>query len=58
MDAIEVWRFEPKFLDALEAKMDRNTKLDLTRNDGQVYVVVDGETLEAALVKTSLIAEA
>ncbi|MDB5215794.1 MAG: hypothetical protein JWO86_3721, partial [Myxococcaceae bacterium] len=56
-DAIEVWRFEPKFLDALEAKMERNTKLDVTRNDGQLYVAVDGETLEAALVKASLVAE-
>jgi len=27
--------------------MDRNTKMDLTRNDGQLYVVIDGETLEA-----------
>jgi uncharacterized protein YaeQ len=56
VDAIEVWRFEPKFLDAIEAKMDRNTKLELTRNDGQLYVALGGETLEATLAAQSLLA--
>ena len=58
MEAIEVWYFAPKLLDALEAKMARNTKLELTRNDGQLYIAVGGETLEAALAKTSLVAQA
>ncbi len=57
VEAIEVWRFEPQFLDALEAKMQRNTKLELTRNDGQLYISVLGETIEAALAPASLIAE-
>ena len=56
--AIEVWRFDTKLLDALEAKMDRNTKLELTRNDGQLYIAVGGETLEAPLAVTSLVADA
>ncbi len=55
MDAIEVWRFEPKFLDAIEAKMDRNTTMELTRNDGQLYIAIDGETIEAALAVASLV---
>ena len=54
IEAIEVWRFDPKFLDAIEARMDRNTKMDLTRNDGQLYVAIDGETLEAPLTVASL----
>ena len=58
VEEIEVWRFEPKFLDALEAKMDRNTKMDLTRNDGQLYVAVGGQTLEATLSVASLVAPA
>jgi len=56
VDAIDVWRFEPKFLDAIEAKMERNTALDLTRNDGQIYVVIDGITVEATLSRASLLA--
>ncbi len=55
VDAIEVWRIDPKFLDALEAKMQRNTKLELTRNDGQLYVAVSGTTLETSLALASLV---
>ena len=58
VEAIEVWYFAPKLLDALEAKMARNTKIELTRNDGQLYIAVGGETLEAALAKASLLAQA
>ena len=58
VDAIEVWRFETKFLDAIESKMQRNTKLELTRNDGQLYVAVGGTTLEATLAPQSLVADA
>ena len=58
VEAIEVWYFAPKLLDALEAKMQRNTKLELTRNDGQLYIAVGGETLEAALAPASLAAQA
>jgi uncharacterized protein YaeQ len=58
IEAIEVWRFEPKFLDAIEAKIERNTKLELTRNDGQLYVAIGGETIEASLAVASLLAPA
>jgi uncharacterized protein YaeQ len=57
IEAIDVWRFEPKFLDAIEAKMERNTKIDLTRNDGQLYVVIGGQTVEASLQRASLVAD-
>jgi uncharacterized protein YaeQ len=56
VEAIEVWRFEPKFLDAIESKMERNTQLELTRNDGQLYVAIAGQTIEASLAAASLVA--
>jgi uncharacterized protein YaeQ len=56
-DEIEVWPFEASFLDAIVAKMDKRTKLELTRNDGQLYVAVGGTTLEAPLARTSLVSE-
>lgn len=57
VDEIEVWRLEPAFLDALEAKVDRNTKLELVRNDGQLYVTVKGAVLEGVLTRVSLAGE-
>lgn len=56
-DEIEVFRFDPKFLDALEEKISRNMKLEITRNDGQLYVVVAGTTLETPIAKASLSSE-
>ena len=35
----------------------RGRPLELTRNDGQLYIAIAGETIEAALAATSLIAE-
>jgi len=56
VDAIDVYRFEPAFLDSIEQKTARNTKLELTRNDGQLYVGLAGTTFEAPLVRESLTA--
>jgi uncharacterized protein YaeQ len=53
-DAIDVWPIDASFLDALETKIERNTKLDLTRNDGQLYVAVGDATFETALARASL----
>lgn len=55
---IEVTRIPPAFLDALEPLVDRNTKLDLTRSDGQIYATVGGKQLDAALESVSLLAPA
>ena len=54
-DEIEVWRFDPTFLSALEEKIGRTTKLELVRNDGQLYVTVDGATLETAIEHAFLV---
>ena len=38
----------------LEEKIDRHTKIDLTRNDGVLYAAVGGKTIEGALVVDTL----
>lgn len=48
-DAIEVLRFDASFLDELEPHIGRNTKLELVRNEGHLYVTVDGRTIEGEL---------
>ena len=55
VEAIEVFRFEPAFLDALEPKIERNTTLELVRTDGQLYVTIDGKQLEGAITACSLV---
>jgi uncharacterized protein YaeQ len=55
IEDIEVWRFEVKFLDALEAKIGRTTPLELVRSDGRLYVTVDGGVLEGAVARESLV---
>lgn len=55
VEQIEVWRLEPSFLQALEEKVTRNTKLDLLRSDGVLYVTAGGTTLETSLMRGSLV---
>ena len=57
IEVIEVWRLEPAFLVALEARVDRNTKLELVRTDGQLYVTVGGVTIEGTIERASLVPE-
>lgn len=46
-EAIEVMRLEAAFLDAIT--LERNTKLELVRNEGQLYVTLDGRNIEGEL---------
>ncbi len=55
---IDVWRFDPSFLTALEEKVGRTTKLELVRNEGQVYVTVDGGVIETTLEHAFLVEQA
>jgi uncharacterized protein YaeQ len=57
LDEIEVWHVAPAFLDALEGKIDRRSKLELLRNDGNLYVTIDGTTIDGVLTKGALVAE-
>lgn len=54
---IEVWRVEPAFLDALAERVDRNTKLELVRNDGHLYVTIEGAVIEGTITLHSLAEE-
>lgn len=54
-EAISVWRLDETMLDALERTIDRNAKLEITRNDQVLYVAIDGATLEAPLQRAALI---
>ena len=56
VEAIDVWPIDAAFVDALERQLGRSTKMDLTRNDGHVYVVIQGVTTDAPLSRASLIA--
>lgn len=55
LERIEVFRFEPEFLDALGAKLDKNSKFEVVRTDGQLYVTIAGETLNGTLTACSLV---
>lgn len=54
LEAIEVFRIDPALVDALEAKVGRNSDLVLVRNEGQLYVTIDGATLEGTIERASL----
>jgi uncharacterized protein YaeQ len=53
-DRIELYAVPPSLLAALEPKIDRHTKLELVRTDGQLYITVAGTTLDAPLTRHSL----
>lgn len=55
VEDIAVWRVEPALLDALEPHVDRHTDLEITRNDGRLYVTVGSHVLEGAIDRESLI---
>jgi len=53
-DTIDVWAFDPKFIGALADKAARRNKLEITRNDGLLYVTLDGQMFEAPLASAPL----
>ena len=55
VEDIAVWRVEGSFLDGLEAKVDRHTKLGLLRTDGVLYATVGEKTLEGTVTRASLV---
>ena len=48
-ERIELYAVPHALLTALEEKIDRNTKLEIVRTDGQLYITIGGATLEGAL---------
>jgi uncharacterized protein YaeQ len=55
-DDVEVWRIEPGLVEALEQRIDRHAKLDLSRNDGRLYVDVGGSSIEGSIERVPLVA--
>ncbi|MEO7032561.1 MAG: YaeQ family protein [Polyangiaceae bacterium] len=55
VEQIEVFRVEPEFLDAVAAKLEKNSKFEVVRTDGQLYVTLGGEALNGSLTQCSLV---
>jgi uncharacterized protein YaeQ len=57
VEAIDVLRFAPPFLAAIEAQVDRLTRLEVVRTDGRLYVTIGGQVIEGVLERVSLVEE-
>ena len=55
VESIEVFRFEPAFLDSLEGAIERNTSLELVRSDGALYVTIAGKLTEGLVARATLV---
>jgi len=53
--AIEVWQFEPGFLDAIAERLERNLALELVHTDGQLYVTLAGQVLDGRVERAALL---
>jgi uncharacterized protein YaeQ len=42
IESIDVWRFEPAFLDKVEPAIGRSAIIEVVRNEGKVYVTANG----------------
>jgi uncharacterized protein YaeQ len=54
IDEIAVFVLKPDFVDAIEALVDRNAKLEIVRSDGRLYVTVDGNMFDGGIDRASL----
>lgn len=52
---VELYFIEPAFLDGLEASIGRNTRFELVRSEGTLYLTVAGHMSETALERESLL---
>ena len=55
LSEIAVHRLETSFLDAIEAHLERHTRFELVRTDGQLYATVAGGSIEGSLELCSLV---
>ena len=56
LDEIEVWPFEPSFIDNVSAQLDRKHGFALTRSDGMLYLGIGDTTHETPLALARLVA--
>lgn len=52
---IDVWPIAPAFLERLEPLVERNTTMDVTRNDGELYVTIGGAQFDTQIARVPLI---
>lgn len=55
VEAIEVWRLEPAFMERVEPRIERRVDLSLTRSDGGLYLGIGADTYETTLECTRLV---
>ena len=53
-ESIRVFCFPSSFLEAIEGKLGRKNDLEITRNDGVLYVGIGGSTIETPIVEAPL----
>lgn len=49
-----VWQLEPRFVDAIEAAIGRDTSFALTHTEGQLYATIGAETVEGRVLRLML----
>jgi len=54
-EALAIWWLEPRFLDALEEVVGRDTHIELVHTDGQLYVTINGKVIEGTITRESLV---
>lgn len=52
---IQVYAFDPAFLDALEPITDRNAKWDLVHTGGELYLNTAGQSVSGAVIRQQLV---
>jgi uncharacterized protein YaeQ len=55
-ERIEVYTIDRAFIEEMTARLDRRMRLDLSVTDGDVYVVIDGTTMQGRVERVSLTA--
>ena len=55
VERIEVHRFDAAFLDEVGAKLDKNSKFELVRTDGQLYLTLAGGMFNGTVTPCSLV---
>lgn len=53
-EEIEVWVLNRELLQSLVERLDRRMSLEITVTDGQLYVVIGGETLEGRIERVPI----
>jgi uncharacterized protein YaeQ len=53
-EEIEVWRIDAAFIDALAARLERRTSLELVRNEGRLYATTSAGVIEGEITRVGL----